>query len=122
MVNLENAWDVFKEVDERDKATISMYDVFYKISTAIFKYRESENLTQKELAERLEVTQAMVSKLESGVYNYTVEQLSKIADKLNFTFDIIFKRQDSCDTNWNFDEKDILSFDDDTNWTRDAVA
>ena len=76
MVNLENAWDVFKEVDERDKATISMYDVFYKISTAIFKYRESENLTQKELAERLEVTQAMVSKLESGVYNYTVEQLS----------------------------------------------
>ena len=37
------------------------------------------------------VTQAMVSKWESAEYNFTIETIAHISEKLNTTFDIEFK-------------------------------
>ena len=90
--NLPDAWEMIdllegKEASKKD----SLYDIYYKISTALFDYRLKHKLSQKKLAEKLGVTQPMVTKLESGDYNYTIEQLWKIATKLNFELKIDFK-------------------------------
>lgn len=90
--NLPDAWEMVErlggeEAGEKDE----LYDIYYKISTALFDYRLKYDLSQKKLAEKLGVTQPMVAKLESGDYNYTVEQLWKIATKLNFVLSIDFE-------------------------------
>lgn len=91
---LPNAWETFYRLAGKEGCQSSgLYDLYYEISTAIFEYRVKNNLTQKELAGRLGVTQAMVSKLESGDYNYSVEQLWKISQKLDFKFKIIFEER-----------------------------
>lgn len=87
--NLPNAWQTFYKLGgEQEHEKDSLYDIYYDISTAIFDYRMKHKLSQKQLGERLGVTQAMVSKLESGDYNYTVEQLWRIAQKLDFKLNI----------------------------------
>lgn len=91
--NLPDAWGTIDRLtngsDSREKD--GLYYIYYKISIALFDYREKHKLSQKKLAEMLGVTQPMVAKLESGDYNYTVEQLWKIATKLNFKFNIDFE-------------------------------
>jgi len=89
---LPDAWETYYKLNgEEGRKSEGLYDIYYKISTAIFKYRIKHNLSQKKLAEKLGVTQAMVSKLESGDYNYTIEQLWKISQKLGLSFDVMFE-------------------------------
>ncbi|MDD4439903.1 MAG: helix-turn-helix transcriptional regulator [Tissierellia bacterium] len=89
---LPDAWETIDRLTGSDSSEKdSLYDIYYKISIALFDYREKRKLSQKKLAEMLGVTQPMVAKLESGDYNYTVEQLWKIATKLNFKFNIDFE-------------------------------
>lgn len=70
------------------KERFELDDILYDISMKIFEHRNLYNLSQKELAEKLEVTQATVSKLESGEYDPSVEQLWNISKKLNLKFAI----------------------------------
>ena len=53
------------------------------------------NLSQKQLAKKLGISQSMVSKLESGEYNPTVEQLWKISKKLGWSFKVIMEDEKS---------------------------
>ena len=62
-----------------------------KISMFILKYRQNSNMTQKEFAKKMGVTQAMVSKWESAEYNFTIETIAQISEKLNTTFNIEFR-------------------------------
>ncbi len=62
-----------------------------KISMFILKYRKAANMTQKQFAKKMGVTQAMISKWESAEYNFTIETIAHISEKLNTTFDIEFK-------------------------------
>lgn len=68
-----------------------LYDMYYKLSVSLVEYRKKNNSSQKDLAKILDVSQAMVSKLESGDYNYTIEQLWKLSRKIGFTFSITFE-------------------------------
>jgi len=89
---LPDAWETIDRLTGSDASEKEgLYDIYYKISIALFDYREKHKLSQKKLAEMLGVTQPMVAKLESGDYNYTIEQLWKIATKLNFKFNIDFE-------------------------------
>ncbi|WP_241208645.1 helix-turn-helix domain-containing protein [Thermotoga sp. Cell2] len=45
-------------------------------------YRKKYNLTQKELAEKLGISQSMVSKIETGEKNVSVKVLAKIVAAL----------------------------------------
>lgn len=113
--NLPAAWDIFDNLsDERARQRQELYDIYYRISMAIFEYRVKHGLTQKQLAERLGVTQPMVAKLESGDYNYTIEQLWKIASKLGLEFRIEFGEKAAGQTvagAWAVESMDVVDYD-----------
>ena len=97
---LKDAWSLIDELaDEQTKELFDLDDILYDISMKIFDYRTSKGWTQKQLADKLGIKQAMVSKLESGEYNPTVEQLWKISKKLDWSFEIILKEKEEIETN-----------------------
>ena len=63
--------------------TVLEYEqILLAVSKAILHYRKEYNLTQKELAKKLNVNQVMISKLEKGNYNPTIKLLHSISRKL----------------------------------------
>lgn len=88
---------IFKELAELLTSGMSASDikaalVTSDISAKITKARIERNLSQKQFAEFMGVSQAMISKWESGDYNFTIASLSKIFDKLNMDFDITISK------------------------------
>lgn len=87
-------------LSEKIKKSAIPGDLFPELTTAEKKYnyvaadiavkirnrRKELKLTQKQFAELLGVTQGMVSKWESADYNFTIESLVELFDKLNITF------------------------------------
>lgn len=67
-----------------DNALDMSYDAMSEISLAFSDYRRGRGLSQKEMAEILDVSQPMVSKIESGEYNFSIEELCKICDKIGW--------------------------------------
>lgn len=68
----------------KEPSSISMYyDILYDVSVKIHDYRVKNSMTQKELAKMLSVSQAMVAKYESGDYNFTLETLCNIFQKID---------------------------------------
>lgn len=57
---------------------------------AIVDARTSQNLTQKELAERTGINQADISKLENGTRNPSVNLLKRLAEGMGMTLRIEF--------------------------------
>ena len=57
---------------------------------AIVEARTSQNLTQKELAERTGINQADISKLENGTRNPSVNLLKRLADGMGMMLKIKF--------------------------------
>ena len=72
------------------KSDIYAASVIAKISAFIINYRYKTGMTQKEFAEFMGITQGMVSKWESAEYNFSVESIAQIAEKLGVTVDITF--------------------------------
>ena len=69
--------------DDDTRLELSLLRVMTDIAAALINYRVENALSQKELAKRLECSQAMVSKIESGDYNFTIKKLFDIVNKLN---------------------------------------
>ena len=67
-------------------------------------------LDQKEFAKRLDVSQGLVSRWESGTYNFTITTLMKICDKLGLLFEprIYDKEVDGTITRESFESKLIV--------------
>ena len=57
---------------------------------AIVEARTSQNLTQKELAERTGINQTDISKLENGTRNPSVNLLKRLADGMGMMLKIEF--------------------------------
>lgn len=71
------------EGDTKSAEEILEYEeILFEISNSIKQYRKNNKLSQQQLAEILDVEQAMISKIESGNYNPTFKQLYKISRKL----------------------------------------
>lgn len=61
-------------------------------SNELFKFiRQGLNLTQEELAEKINVSKSSIEKYEYGTVNYTFETLIKIAN--TFNIDIIIEKK-----------------------------
>ena len=65
-------------------------DVMYEIKKQIIKYRIENNLSQKELAEKIGTKQSAISRLENDDYNPSIEFLDKIANALDKKLEIRF--------------------------------
>lgn len=57
---------------------------------AIVDARISQNLTQKELSERIGINQADISKLENGTRNPSLNLLKRLADGMDMMLELKF--------------------------------
>lgn len=88
--NLIAAKTLFDDENEEVIQELNVSEMLVDIACEFIKYREMYGMTQGQLAEKLDITQAMVSKLESGDYNPTVRMLYEIAQKMGWKFNIHF--------------------------------
>ena len=76
----------FNEQDEKFWKEASIDALLVDIASEFINYRAEHHLSQKDLAEKLHVSQSMVSKLESGGYDPSVRFLAEVAQKLSWNF------------------------------------
>ena len=113
---LQNPWDILDDIDEETKQEFELSDILVDIACKIINYRLDNNITQKELADRLNITQAMVSKLESGEYNPSIEFLFKVSSKLGWKFQLIIEENHADKLlQYNIDDQLVIETDKDTN-------
>lgn len=74
------------EMTSDQRREYELYMTLGSIASTIASYRVVHGLSQKQLANALGVTQAMVSKYESGEYNFTIKTLHELANKLGMVF------------------------------------
>ena len=82
-----------KEEQMKDSAFAKEYDAIQPemdVIRAIVDARTSQNMTQKELAERTGINQADISKLENGTRNPSVNLLKRLADGMGMALKIEF--------------------------------
>lgn len=86
--------DMFKEMSEQDKIESKYYGILADFSIALVDYRSKRRMTQEELAERLGVTQSIISRYENGTSNISLKQLNEVCYKLGIDLNIKFKEPD----------------------------
>ena len=74
-----------------DKNEIENIKQLSLISARIELKRKEMKMGQKEFAKYMGVSQGMVSKWESGEYNFTITTLHDICKKLNLTFEPVIR-------------------------------
>ena len=62
----------------------------FDIIQAIIDARKSQNLTQKELSERSGITQADISRIETGTRNPSLNMLKRLADGMGMYLKVEF--------------------------------
>jgi len=75
---------------EEVKEEYEKLNVMYEIKKQIIRYRIENNLTQKELADKIGTKQSAISRLENDDYNPSVEFLDKVAHALGKKLEIRF--------------------------------
>ena len=71
------------KVDRELLTEIEYNEILFIISKELVNYRDKNNLKQEDLAKKLNISQVMISKMESGKYNYTIKSLVKLWNKLS---------------------------------------
>lgn len=66
------------------------------VSARIEMKRNELGMSQKEFAKMMGVSQGMVSKWESGEYNFTIITLKEICDKLDLEFEPVIREKNYC--------------------------
>ena len=83
----------FKDEQMQDAEFVKEYEAIQPemdVIRAIVDARTSQNMTQKELAERTGINQADISKLENGTRNPSVNLLKRLADGMGMALKIEF--------------------------------
>jgi len=104
---------LFADLTEQEK---ELAKIKASVAIAIAKRRIELGMTQKEFAKHLGITQGMVSRLESGEYNYSIEKLHEVCFKSDLDFDPSIKprRKESAavwlgNQRWVLGKKPILA-------------
>ena len=62
----------------------------FSVVRAIIEARTSQNMTQKELAEKTGIAQTEISRLENGTRNPSIRLLQRLAEGMNMVLNISF--------------------------------
>ncbi len=65
----------------------------YNVGLQITEMREAKNLRQTDFAKKTGINQGDISKIEDGLKNITLSTLERLADGLDCTIDIRFKKK-----------------------------
>ena len=83
----------YKEMQMENPEFVKEYESIQPemdVIRAIIEARTSQNITQKDLAERTGINQADISKLENGTRNPSVNLLKRLADGMGMVLKIEF--------------------------------
>lgn len=94
------------KVDRELLTEIEYNEILFIISKELVNYRDKNNLKQEDLAKKLNISQVMISKMESGKYNYTIKSLVKLwnnlsTEKINFGARLLSKIYNKIVKNYN---------------------
>ena len=76
--------------DDNFKEEYDKFDDEYFFAIALIEARNKRKLSQKQLAEKTGMTQADISKIESGNRNLSIRTLQRLADGLDMDLKIQF--------------------------------
>ena len=90
MDNLENSTKAFfREIFKNlSKADVYESKAKSKLSGQLAIIRKDLGMNQKEFAKLLGVSRGMVSKWESGDYNFTFRTAAVVCEKIGYTFEV----------------------------------
>ncbi len=80
-----------KSATPQELVELSYVDILASIASAFIKYRSKYNLTQKMLADKLGISQVMISRIENGEWNLSMKKLVEYAKKLGGYVDVQVK-------------------------------
>lgn len=105
-MSLENKLENAKSVDwlstGLNEVELTSIKQLALISAKIEMKRSEMKMSQKEFAKFMGVSQTMVSKWESGEYNFSIGTLVEICDKLDFVFEPLIRDKNEYEKN-NFE-------------------
>lgn len=84
---------LFSDVDF-DTNEARYYEALNNIAIAVAEYRYNHGLSQASLAEAIGVSQAMVSKYESGDYNISLKAVFELLEKLRLKVSLTIEPED----------------------------
>lgn len=85
--------NAYKEAQMKNPEFVKEYEAIQPeldVIRAIVDARTSQNLTQKQLAERTGINQADISKLENGTRNPSINLLKRLAEGMDMVLKIEF--------------------------------
>jgi transcriptional regulator with XRE-family HTH domain len=71
--------------DASQKANVSPRELLAQIGLRVVERRQALDLSQKDLAEKLDIAAPTVSRIEHGQQNITIRTLCKVAEALEMT-------------------------------------
>ena len=87
-------WDTHKKILLKDPKFRKAYEesqLEYEIARAVIRARIERGLTQKQLAEKLNTKQSVISRVESANTTPSLSLLKRLAQALNTSLQVQFK-------------------------------
>jgi transcriptional regulator with XRE-family HTH domain len=88
----------YKEKKMQDPEFAKAYEEIQpelSVIRAMIDARTSQNLTQKQLAERTGIAQTEISRLENGTRNPSIRLLQRLAEGMGMVLDVRFRPKDT---------------------------
>ncbi len=80
-----------------------------EIAKNITKYRKIQNISQKELAQRINISQSRLSNWETGVNSMDIDSLMNICNVLNVTINDMYGVYPDANINLNYEEQNLIT-------------
>ena len=81
---------IFGELKESELVDYDFYNVLGEFSIALVTYRINHQMTQQQLAEKLEISRHMLSRYEEGSKAVPLRDMMKVCRKLGISMNVSF--------------------------------
>ena len=88
----------YKKEKMKDPAFAKAYEEIQpeiNVIRAMIEARTSQNLTQKQLAEKTGIAQTEISRLENGTRNPSIKLLQRLAEGMDMVLDVRFRPKET---------------------------